>query len=322
MSNNSLNAETEIKAPTKQDHAENAEYYLALGAQYKTCDDASSALGALLAAQVAAESAEDAMGLAKVHERIGELHFDTGEFEDAYICLQTSLTIRKNFVASDADNLLWQHDLSAVQLKLGDYHMAQGEFDDAMAFYQASYRISEIVATKEPRNRQWQKYMSVPYIRMGDVMFARGVLKEAESTYAISLSILRELVKHDPENMEWQQDLAIAHNKMGDVFVASDVPGKALKHYQSALMIAEELVENDLTIREDTGFIPEEDTDQPGYLREVLVSCLRIADIVPTEGKDFLERSKKIALKMKAKNRLRDSDAFMLDEINERLSMH
>ena len=154
---------------------------------------------------------------------------------------------RETMVRATADraNVLWQQDLSVIDVDLGDMAKAAGDLARAETYYHASLAIDQRLTDADPADAFSQRHMSVSHDKIGDIATAAGDLDAARNAYQASLNIRQRLAATDPANTQWQRDLSVSHNKIGDIATEAGDLDAARNAYQADLNIAQRLATTD-----------------------------------------------------------------------------
>jgi tetratricopeptide (TPR) repeat protein len=244
------------------------------------------------------------------HERIGNVfvaHSETGAYSDALTAYRKALTIRKSLATRDQANTQWQRDLSISHEKIGDVLCAPGltdEHGDALAAYREAQTIREALAAHDPANTLWQRDLSVIQVKIGDVLCTRDDGPGALAVYHESLAIRKALAARDPTNTQWQHDLSVSYDRIGDLLHTRGEGSDALSAYRKALAIAEALATRDPTNAE--------------WQRDLIVIHIKLANA--GEGREHYAQALHIAEAMQAKGILAPVDAWMIDDLKQRLA--
>ncbi len=155
-------------------------------------------------------------------------------------------------------------------------------------------------------NTEWQRDLSVSHDKIGDVLRSQGDGEGALKAYRTGLAIRETLAQRDPANTEWQRDLSVSHNKIGDVLVSQGDGEGALKAYRTGLAIRETLAQRDPANTE--------------WQRDLIVSGVKLAATDPSAAQSHLSRALAIARTLQSQGRLAPVDAWMIDDLTERLA--
>ncbi len=136
------------------------------------------------------------------------------------------------------------------------------------------------------------------WIDLGDLWRMRGSLANASKAFGGAFRAAR--------NTGDERDLSVSHNKIGDVLVSQGNLPEAVKSYAAGLAIRERLA------RSDAG-----NTD---WQRDLIVSCVKIAQVFPGEARAMLTQAGAIANRLRDEGRLAPVDAWMPDELAGRLA--
>ena len=200
----------------------------------------------------------------------GDVLFDQGNLAEALAAYREHLVVAERLVAANADNALWQNDLSISYERVGNVLVAQGQLADAVKAYRDSLAIRERLAKADPDNAGWQGDLAISYDKVGDVLVAQGQLADALKAHRDSLAIGERLAKADPDNAGWQRDLSISYDRVGEVLVAQGQLADALKAHRDSLAIGERLAKAD--------------PDNAGWQRDLSVGYERVGDVLVDQG--------------------------------------
>ena len=283
------------------------------------------------------------------HSRMGNVLVSQGNLPQALKSYSDSLAIMERLAQSDPGNTEWRRNLSVSYVKVGDVQVAQGDLAGALKSYRDSLAIAERLAQSDPGNTVWRRDLSVSYEKIGDVRRVQGDLVGALKSYRDTFAILDRLAKSDPGNAGWRRDLSVSYNKVGNVQVAQGDLAGALKSYQADLAIADGLAKSDwqrdLSVSfEKVGNVQVAQGDLAGALnsyrdglairdrlaqsdpanavwqRDLIVSCVKIAEVFPAEARVMLTRAGEIANRLRDEGRLAPADAWMPEDLARRLA--
>jgi tetratricopeptide (TPR) repeat protein len=151
----------------------------------------------------------------------------------------------KRLVQADAQNPIWQRDLSISFERLGDVFLTLGRTDDALTQFQAKLKIDRALVESDPKHTENQRNLSISLNRLGDVFLTLGRTDDALTQFQDGLQIFRVLAEADPNDAQKQRDLSVSFNKLGDVFLTLGRTDDALTQFQDGLKIRRALAEAD-----------------------------------------------------------------------------
>lgn len=237
------------------------------------------------------------------YKKIGNVLANLDDVPGALAAFREGLAIAKGLVARDPANLQWQRDLSVSFNRIGDMLVAQGDRPSALEALRASYVIFESLAARDPANSHWQRDLSVGLVRMGDVLVTLGDLSGALTAFRKSHAIFEALTERDPANSHWQRDLSVSFNRIGDVLLALGDKPSALDAFRASLTTLEALVERDPANVE--------------WQRGLIVGNSKLAEA--TQDSTFNQTALKVAEDMQRRGVLAPCDAWMIDELKQRI---
>ncbi|MFM7688410.1 MAG: tetratricopeptide repeat protein, partial [Alphaproteobacteria bacterium] len=141
--------------------------------------------------------------------------------------------------------------------------------------------------------------------KIGDILRAQGNLAGALAAYQRGMDIAERLAASDPSNTEWQRDLSVSHEKIGEILQAQGDLAGALAAYQRGIDIAERLAASD--------------PSNTGWQRDLVVALYRLAAAAPESARGNLTRALAIATSLAETGRLAPRDAWMIEDLTERL---
>ena len=185
-----------------------------------------------------------------------------------------------------------------VWIELGDLWRLLGSLAKAAAAFEGARGAAE--RSGDDRD------LSVSHDRIGDVLVRQGNLPEALASYRAGMAIAERLAGTDAGNADWQRDLSVSRNKIGDVLVRQGNLPEALDSYRAGMAIRERLAGTD--------------AGNSDWQRDLIVSCVKIAEASPDDAQDMLTRAGAIANRLRDEGRLAPADAWMPDDLAERLA--
>jgi tetratricopeptide (TPR) repeat protein len=147
--------------------------------------------------------------------------------------LWPELEIAEALAKRDAQNPIWQHDLSVSHDRIGDILDKKGDRKAALESFRKGLAIAKALTLRDADNLQWQWDLSVSHDRIGDLLIAEGRLEEALQSYRRGMQIAEALAKRDPGNAGWQRDLAVSYHKIGSLEAIGN-PGEAASSWRRA----------------------------------------------------------------------------------------
>jgi tetratricopeptide (TPR) repeat protein len=119
------------------------------------------------------------------------------------------------------------------------------------------------------------------YVVLGDTGRQLAHAKEA-------YGLLAGLAARVSDDTIYQRDLSVAYNEIGDVLVARGNLPDALKSFRDGLAISDRLAQSD--------------PGNAGWQRDLIVSCVKLAEIDPSQARVFLTRASEIAQQMQQRD--------------------
>jgi hypothetical protein len=88
--------------------------------------------------------------------------------------LWPELEIAEALAKRDAQNPIWQHDLSVSHDRIGDILDKKGDRKAALESFRKGLAIAKALTLRDADNLQWQWDLSVSHDRIGDLLIAEG----------------------------------------------------------------------------------------------------------------------------------------------------
>jgi len=178
-------------------------------------------------------------------ERIGTLHRNQGELDDAARYYAALLTNAEQIAASEPTNVTRQRSVAVAHEKLGFLLRARGDSAGALREFQIWHTMMERVASKDPSHAGWQQDLADSHDDVADMLSAQREFDAALREYRTALEIRERLVAKDAGYLRWQNDLALSHDNIGKVRLAQGDPDEALREFRIALAGRETLAAKD-----------------------------------------------------------------------------
>ena len=177
----------------------------------------------------------------------------------------------KRLVAADAQNPIWQRDLSTSIERIGMTFETLGKSTEALGQYEEMRKIKKRLAANDPSDTIAQRELSVTYSHLGDVFLTLGRTSDALTQFQDELKISRGLAEADPNDAQKHRDLSFSFIRLGDVYLTLGSTDDGLRQYQEAAKIHRVLAEAD----------PNDARKQ----RDLSVSFERLGDVFLTLGR-------------------------------------
>ena len=210
------------------------------------------------------------VGLAELHDSIGDTAVKRGNHVEALASYRASLTITQQLAERHPTNEDWQWNLAISRQKLGDGLLAEMRADDALSLYKAALETLQCLVRRNPDHAEWQRDRSVMLDRVGNVLSSQANFGDALSFYRESLRIRERLTTKDPANVIWLRDLSVSHEKVGDVLAAQHRAAEALDAFDASLAIRTRLTTRDSVYAE--------------WQRDLAVTYNKIGDVFASQG--------------------------------------
>ena len=139
---------------------------------------------------------------------------------------------------------------------------------------------------------------------LGEVLVASGDLAGARARFEEFLKICERLAAANPSSADAQRDLSVSLIKLGDVLVASGDLAGARARFEESLKISERLAAANPTSAEAQ--------------RDLIVSHWKLGGLLG--GERHWSEALRIALDLQSQGRLAPRDAWMIDELRNRVS--
>jgi tetratricopeptide (TPR) repeat protein/biopolymer transport protein ExbD len=171
--------------------------------------------------------------------QVGDLLFDSGQFELAQKRYVQALDLRR-MIASSLKDTPSRARLSIALDRIGKIADLQLRFDDALAAYREALAIIRAVFDEMPQNTQLIEGVSTAYAKVANVLARMGRYAEAVDYNRPSLELRKRLVALDATNWNWRTLLAESNNRLaislansGQLDVAVPLFTDSIDHYRA-----------------------------------------------------------------------------------------
>jgi tetratricopeptide (TPR) repeat protein len=194
---------------------------------------------------MAPESSARKRDMMFIHQRIGDIRQQQGDWNTAIAEYQTALGTIQHLVDADPNNLDSQRDLANTMSRLGQALTGKLDFESALKHYRAAYEVRMALVAAVPNDDILQSNVASSHVEVGRLHERRGELDAAVAEYTQALKIREHLAKKAPGNANWQVSLAPVYTSLGGVLrKKSDLTG-ALGAYTEALRVRKDLAIRD-----------------------------------------------------------------------------
>ena len=156
-------------------------------------------------------------------ERIGTMHGDAGQWDDASTAFQESFEIRRDLAAAQPTHRDIQRDLGIAHEKLGD--VRRGQSGAAVPEYREAMAVFEGLAAADPTDVNAGRTVAISRENLADALRAGGGVTEALDLYRKALDAHRGFITQDGRNVRARCDAARVAETLGDVLAAGDATG-------------------------------------------------------------------------------------------------
>ncbi len=200
-------------------------------------------------------------GLAFVTERLGDLSFGRGKYEEALKLFETSL--KSNLLLTKENNTA-EHSryCSLNYVRLGDVETVRGNLKSARAYYEKGLEINERILSEFP-GAHTERDISVSWERLGHVSESEADIEKALEWFQKCLTLRRKLADASG-TLEALQDLGTILDTLGVSFRNRGDYTRAQEYSRESLEIREDLVRR---------------SPAPEFRKDLSVSCNRLAEL-------------------------------------------
>lgn len=206
----------------------------------------------------------------------------------------------------DPANPRWRYDLGIAHERIGDVSAAEGDVKEARENYQRKNDLITTLAAADPDNAGWKRDLSVSHEKIGDVLVAEGRLAEARASFEKSLALAEQLAAADPGDADWRRDLSVCQEKIGDVLVAEGRLAEARASFEKSRALREDLAAADPANAE--------------WKRDLIVCYWKLAAFGDADAAAWRRQALAIAEALAADGRLAPADAWMVEDLRNRLA--
>jgi tetratricopeptide (TPR) repeat protein len=287
-----------------------------------------------------------------VLSKLGEVLVLSGNLIGARTRFEASLKILETLVASSPNSADAQRDLSVGQNKLGEVLVQLYDPAGALPHFEKSFEIRARLAKANQSSALAKRDLSVSLNRLGNVLVATGKSTAARDRFKESVEIRKQLAEEDPNNAEAQSDLSGSLAKLGNVLITLNELPEASACFKEILKIRERLpaaVPDSEDDQRNLGYSLDQlgdalvaagdlnnardwfnasleilkrlaalNPDSVENQRDVIVSHTKLGNL--PGGERHWSEALSIARYLQGQGRLAPSDAWMIDELQKRVT--
>jgi tetratricopeptide (TPR) repeat protein len=198
-------------------------------------------------AALAPDSGARKRDLMFVHQKIGDIRLQQGNWDGAVDEYRAGLAFIQSVVEREPDNPDWRREHANTMSRLGQAFTAKRDFAAALKNYLAAFETRTALAAADPNNEVLQSNVAASYVEFGRLHERLNDLDAALTNYKKALEVRERLARKDPENANWRVSLAPLYTSIGGVLRKKDDLDGSLQHYGNALRMREELALRDRT---------------------------------------------------------------------------
>ena len=198
--------------------------------------------------QLVADHPEDFLlkqRLAKGLGRLGQLHFELGNYGLAEQAQTERWQILKRLVSHDPTNHQWQRSEAVSFLDIARIKQFKGEVVEARRDYVRSIQWFRSFASKRPDDLESQFDLAIVYETLGDLDQEVGLFSEAMSEYQEALDVVEGLIANSDASDRWTNIRAGYLGKFGEAASRFGDYDTARSAIEQGVAIMEMLVEKD-----------------------------------------------------------------------------
>ena len=163
------------------------------------------------------ERATAMLGLAKAHQRLGDVVYGLDDldeavssYQDALDCALAASSLASQRAAARRVQGLAHFDLGHIAFTVGDTATAREQL-------RAAREIQLGLVAEEPFDVDFRRDLLPTILTLGDFARENEELEEAIALYREALAVAEEILQRNTSSLEAQRDLFICHNRIGDV---------------------------------------------------------------------------------------------------------
>jgi tetratricopeptide (TPR) repeat protein len=250
--------------------------------------------------------------LAVSYEKLGELLGLLGRDRDAIARHRSALFIRNSLAQNNPGNTRLMRDLEVSYNKVGQLLLEMNDVNGALDAHTEALNIAKVLASSDPRNAEWQHDLGATRLWRGDALDRENLGAQAMDEYTEAYGIVDRLVADNPRQAVYRFALSGVLERLGDMQLRSRHADKALALFTEKRHYATELVREDPTSGE--------------WQRDLLIAHVKVGDALEAEGgdatdiQDSYSKALAIARQMSAAGQLDPSDAWMLKNLERRVT--
>ena len=188
--------------------------------------------------------------LAKGLGRLGQLHFELGNYRLAEQAQTERLEILERLVSHDPTNTQWQRSEAMSFLEIARIKHFEGEVIEARRDYLRSVEWFQSLASARPGDLESQFDLAIVYETLGDLDREVGLYSEAMSEYQQALEIVESLIANSDASDRWTSVRAGYLGKFGEAASSFGDYDTARSAIKQGVAIMESLVEKDADNRQ------------------------------------------------------------------------
>ena len=224
--------------------------------------------------QLVADHPEDFLlkqRLAKGLGRLGQLHFELGNYSLAEQAQTERWQILTRLVSHDPTNNQWKRSEAVSFLDIARIKQFKGEVVEARRDYVRSIESFRSIASERPDDLESQFDLAIVYETLGDLDQAVGLFTEAMNEYKQALDIVESLIANSDASDRWTNIRAGYLGKFG-------VTASSFGDYDTA----RSAIEQGVAIMQ---LLVEKDADNRQYQRDLSILLGRLAYLERISGR-------------------------------------
>jgi non-specific serine/threonine protein kinase/serine/threonine-protein kinase len=158
-------------------------------------------------------------------ERIGTMHGQAKQWDQAAEAYQESFEIRRALAARESTHRDIQRDLGVAHEKLADVQRELSGAAKALGEYRQALAVFERLAGVDPTDVNAARTVAISRENLADALRASGGVTEALDLYRKALEAHRRFIVRDDHNVRARCDAARVSETLGDVLAAAQAPG-------------------------------------------------------------------------------------------------
>jgi serine/threonine-protein kinase len=165
---------------------------------------------------------ESRAGVARAHNRVGNIREHLGQWKEAEAALERSRELYAGLAANFPGVPTYRMSLVQIHRHLGALYRRSGRVPKAEAALRQGVIIGRTLVAESPCEPDYQRGLGMTIDDLGIALKNLGRPREAEEAYREALGIHEKLVAQDPAEPGYRDSLAQAHLNLGNLLNTVD----------------------------------------------------------------------------------------------------